>query len=105
MSLYLEADYLGLIKKILKIHFDGFIVYAYGPRVSGVNLTPETELNIAIVSDKPISVEKMVAIETAFSEKSFPFSIDVVDWVKLPESMQKQIKREHLVIQDGDFEL
>ena len=105
MSIFLEPDQLEIIQRILKVHFEGLAVYAYGPRVSGVQLTPDVELNITVVSDKPISVEKMIAVEKAFSEKGLPFQVDIVDWAKLPESMQKKIKKEHIVIQDGDTDL
>lgn len=105
MLLCLESDQLDKVKRILKIHFAGFSVYAYGPRVSGINLTPDIELNIAVVSEKPISLEKMVAVEKAFSESGLPFQVDIVDWAKLPESMEKKIKKEHIVIQDSDKDL
>jgi len=47
----------------------------------------------------------MIAVEKAFSERGLPFQVDIVDWAKLPDSMQKKIKKEHIVIQDGDTDL
>jgi hypothetical protein len=41
----------------------------------------------------------MTAVEKAFAESGLPFGVDVIDWVKLPESLQKQIKKEHDVVQ------
>ena len=74
MSIFLESDQLEIIQRILKVHFEGLAVYAYGPRVSGVQLTPDVELNITVVSDRPISVEKMIAVEKAFFVSDFTFS-------------------------------
>jgi hypothetical protein len=34
-------------------------------------------------------------------ESGLPFRVDVVDWSKLPESLQKQIKKEHAVVQEA----
>ncbi len=52
-----------------------------------------------MISEKPLPFEEMVAVEKAFSEKNFPFHIDIVDWLKLPESLQKSIKKESILIQ------
>jgi hypothetical protein len=43
----------------------------------------------------------MTSVEKAFVESGLPFRVDVVDWSKLPESLQKQIKKEHSVIQEA----
>lgn len=102
MPLCLEKDQLETVQRILRVHFEGLKVYAYGPRVTGVDLTPESDLNVAIVSEKPISFEEMVAVEKAFFESKLPFRLDIVDWAKLPENMQKNIKKEHIVIQDNE---
>ncbi|MBR6379769.1 MAG: nucleotidyltransferase domain-containing protein, partial [Fibrobacter sp.] len=70
-----------------------------GARVTGVDLTPDTQLELAVITDKPLSFEAMTAVEKAFAESGLPFGVDVIDWVKLPESLQKQIKKEHDVVQ------
>ncbi|MFA6837066.1 MAG: nucleotidyltransferase domain-containing protein [Fibrobacteraceae bacterium] len=102
MPLCLENDQLEIVKRILKVHFGGLEVDAYGPRVTGVDLTPDAELNVVVISSKPISFEEMVGVENAFTESKLPFRVDVVDWIKLPENMQKEIKKEHVVIQEAD---
>lgn len=103
LSLILDKDQLETIQRILQLHFEGFRVYAYGARLAeeGTDLAPDTDLSITVVSEKPIPFEEMVAVEKAFSEKGFPFHIDIVDWAKLPESLQKSIKKESILIQ-GD---
>ena len=91
MALCLETEQLETVQRILSLHFEGLEVWAYGPRLTGVDLTPETELDLAVIA--------MTAVEKAFAESGLPFRVDVIDWVKLPESMQKQIKKEHDVVQ------
>ncbi len=100
MAILLEPSELETVQRILKVHFEGLQVLAYGSRVSGVNITPESDLDIAIVSEKPLPLEEMVAVEKAFSESELSFRVDIVDWAKLPESLQKSIKKECFVIQD-----
>ncbi len=101
MALCLESDQLDKVQRILSLHFESVEVWAYGTRVTGVDLTPETELELAVISESPISLEDMTAIEKAFVESGLPFRVDIVDWAKLPESLQKQIKKEHCVIQEA----
>lgn len=99
MALCLETEQLETVQRILALHFGGLEVWAYGPRLTGVDLTPETELDLAVIAERPLSFEAMTAVEKAFADGGLPFRVDVVDWVKLPESMQKQIKKEHEVVQ------
>ncbi|MCQ2054931.1 MAG: nucleotidyltransferase domain-containing protein [Fibrobacter sp.] len=99
MALCIETEQLETVQRILGLHFEGLEVWAYGARVTGVDLTPETELELAVLAEKPLSFEAMTAVEKAFADSGLPFRVDVIDWIKLPESMQKQIKKEHDVVQ------
>ena len=99
MALCLETEQLETVQRIISLHFEGLEVWAYGARVTGVDLTPDTQLELAVITDKPLSFEAMTAVEKAFAESGLPFGVDVIDWVKLPESLQKQIKKEHDVVQ------
>ena len=68
MQLCLEPNQLEKVQRILNAHFAEFEVDAYGPRVTGVDLTPDSPLNIVVVSTKPVSFEEMVSVEKAFAE-------------------------------------
>lgn len=102
MPISIDSNHLETVKRILDLHFNGLEVLAYGSRVSGVNLTPDADLDIVVVSEKPISLENMISVEKAFAETELPFRVDIVDWAKLPESLQKAIKKEHAVIQEAE---
>ena len=102
MPISLDSNHLETVKRILELHFNGLEVLAYGSRVSGVNLTPDADFDIVVVSEKPISLEDMISVEQAFAESGLPFRVDIVDWAKLPESIQKAIKKENVVIQEAE---
>ena len=91
MALCIETDQLEKVQRILALHFEGLEVWAHGARVTGVDLTPETELELVVISERPLSFEAMTAVEKAFVESGLPFRVDIIDWAKLPESLQKQI--------------
>ncbi|MCF0223153.1 MAG: nucleotidyltransferase domain-containing protein [Fibrobacter sp.] len=99
MALCIENDQLEKVQRILALHFEENEVWAHGARVSGVDLTPETELELVVLSKSPLSFEVMTAVEKAFVDSCLPFRVDIMDWAKLPESLQKQIKKEHDVVQ------
>jgi uncharacterized protein len=99
MALCVEAKDLEALRSVLSREATGISVKAFGSRVSGVNLTPSSDLDLALSSDRPIPVERMAAMEKAFASSGLPYRIDLVDWAKLPAQFQKKIEREHIVIQ------
>lgn len=98
MSLCVEAPQLETIQRVLKEHAQGLSVLAFGSRVSGVDLSPFSDLDLALRSDRPIPVERMASIEKAFAASGLPFHIDLLDWAKLPAAFQKHIEKEYLAI-------
>ncbi|MCQ2102226.1 MAG: nucleotidyltransferase domain-containing protein [Fibrobacter sp.] len=99
MALCIESDHLETVQRILALHFEGLEVWAHGARVTGVDLTPSTELELVVIAESPLSFEVMTTAEKAFVDSDLPFRVDIMDWAKLPESLQKQIKKEHDVVQ------
>ncbi len=104
MALCLDTEQLKTVQRILNLHFEGVEVWAYGPRVNGTDCPPDMDLELVVISEKPISFEDMTAVEKAFVESELPFRVDIIDWAKLPESLQKQIKKDHDVVQAANAE-
>ena len=104
MALCLDTEHLETVQRILGLHFEGIEVWAYGPRVTGADCPPDMDLELVVVSEKPISFDDMTAVEKAFVDSELPFRVDIIDWAKLPESLQKQIKKDHDVVQAAKAE-
>ena len=104
MALCLDTEQLETVQRILNLHFEGVEVWAYGPRVNGTDCPPDMDLELVVISEKPISFDDMTAVEKAFVESELPFRVDIIDWAKLPESLQKQIKKDHDVVQAANAE-
>lgn len=99
MALCLETEQIETVRRILQLHFEGLEVWAYGSMITGAEVAPSSDLELVVISEKPLSFEDMTAVEKAFVDSNLPFRVDIVDWAKLPESMQKQIKKDHDVVQ------
>ena len=56
MALCVEAPELESIQRVLKEHAQGLSVLAFSSRVSGVDLSPFSDLDLALRSDRPIPV-------------------------------------------------
>lgn len=88
---------LTLVKKILSEHVPGLIVWAFGSRVRG-NVKKYSDLDLVLITDKPLPLTKMTAIQDAFSESNLPWRVDVVDWSRLDQSFQEVISDGHEVL-------
>lgn len=102
MALCLETEQLETVQRILRLHFEGLEVWAHGSMVAGAEPAPGSDLELVVISEKPLSFEDMTAVEKAFVESGLPFRVDIIDWAKLPESLQKQIKKDHDVVQTAE---
>jgi hypothetical protein len=80
MALCLDTEQLETVQRILNLHFEGVEVWAYGPRVNGTDCPPDMDLELVVISEKPISFEDMTAVEKAFVESELPFRVDIIDW-------------------------
>ena len=70
---------------------------------SNIHLTPErlkkySDLDIAVLSEKPLSMDTMAAIKDAFSESDLPWRVDVIDWAATADSFRKIIEQKYVVL-------
>lgn len=84
----------GILKKYLYNHNE---VRAFGSRVKGT-ATKKSDLDLAIVSDKTLSISLLADLENAFSESDLPFKVDVVDWFAASDSFKKIIENGFVVV-------
>jgi predicted nucleotidyltransferase len=88
--LKVSADELQIIRAILAEHVPQYEVMAFGSRISG-NPQRFSDLDIAIISDSPISFELLGRLRDAFSESDLPYKIDVIDWASTSEGFRQII--------------
>jgi type I restriction enzyme, S subunit len=89
------------VKRILTQYVPEYSVWAFGSRVTGAAKN-YSDLDIAIVTDQPLSLERMATINDAFDESDLPIRVDVVDWAVTNASFREIIRQNYVVIQHGN---
>ncbi len=86
------------LKSILKKYVADFDVLAFGSRVKWT-AKPYSDLDIAIITKTPLSLESLSVIRDAFDESNLSIRVDIVDWSSTSADFQKIILKDGLIIQ------
>ena len=93
-----RPDLWEIVRKILVKRVPQYEVWAFGSRVTGTTKR-YSDLDLAVISEKPLSMKIRAALADDFSESDLPWRVDVVDWAATSESFQKIIERQKVVVQ------
>ncbi len=96
-SLSIGEKELAIVSEILRKIVPGCEVWAFGSRVRG-EAKPYSDLDLAIVSDQPLSLARLAELREAFSDSDLPWKVDLVDWASADPEFRKIIEREKVVI-------
>lgn len=88
------------VARILQTHVPDLDVWAFGSRVKRT-AKPYSDLDLALITRQPLSLEKLAAVNEAFDESDLPIRVDVVDWAATSESFRKIIEQDKVVVQQG----
>jgi len=66
--------------------------FAFGSRVDG-NAEKFSDLDIAIDTGSPLSLEFLEDLRYRFASSALPMSVDIADWTALPESFRNEITK------------
>ncbi|MEQ1914919.1 MAG: nucleotidyltransferase domain-containing protein, partial [Sideroxydans sp.] len=67
-----------IVRTILARHVPQYEVWAFGSRTKGT-AKEYSDLDLAIITDQPISLALSAAIADDFAESDLPIKVDVVD--------------------------
>lgn len=90
-------DQWRIIRTILQAHLPGVPVWAFGSRATG-RAKPYSDLDLAIVADAPVGLDRLAALAEAFSESDLPWKVDLVDWASTSERFRGIIRRDRVVL-------
>ena len=96
----LPPAHFKMVKSILKKHIADVEVWAFGSRVGG---SPKkySDLDLAVIHDGSLSIQKFAMLEMAFSESDLPIKVDILDWATTTENFKNIISKNHEVIQSA----
>ena len=92
----LAPEHLKTVKRILAEIVPDCEVRAFGSRATWT-ATEHSDLDLAIVSPKPLAWDRRSRLSEAFEESALPIRVDVVDWKSLSDGFRQSI--------DGDCEV
>lgn len=94
----LDAADLAKVRAILRSLVPEIEVRAFGSRVRG---TPRktSDLDLALMTAKPLELARMAELRDAFSESDLPFKVDLVEWATTSPSFRKIIEQDCEILQ------
>lgn len=97
-SLQLNETEWQIISSILQQHLPGYEVWAFGSRVKG-KAKPYSDLDLAIISNTPLSLSQLATVAEAFSESDLPWKVDLIDWSTTSEQFRQIIRQQKQILQ------
>lgn len=97
----IRPDHWDIVRRILQKHVPHFSVWAFGSRAKWT-AKPYSDLDLAIITDKPLTLDVSASLSDDFSESDLPWKVDIVDWATTSESFRKMIERDKVEVQAGE---
>jgi predicted nucleotidyltransferase len=89
-----------IVTNVLREFLPACEVWAFGSRARG-RPKPYSDLDLAIVSDSPLSIDRLAELAEAFSESDLPWKVDLIDWARTSPEFQARIAAEKVIIQQA----
>lgn len=88
---------LAEVQRILKEYVPHYEVWAFGSRAAWT-AKAYSDLDLAIITDKPLSLGTLADLKNAFDESDLSIKVDLVDWATTGEAFREIIKKTALKI-------
>jgi type I restriction enzyme S subunit len=99
-ALDIDPHDLATVRAILHQHIPEFEVRAFGSRIKQ-KARRTSDLDLAVMTDRPLEVERLADLREAFSESDLPFMVDLVDWAVTDERFRRIIEGDWTMIAPG----
>lgn len=99
-SVDVRSDLWDVVQRILQTHVPQHEVWAFGSRVKGA-AKPYSDLDLAIITQQPLPLNELGALQDAFAESDLPWRVDVVDWASTSASFRDIIKQNKVVVKSA----
>ncbi len=88
---------LEIVKKILNKHFEKEEILIFGSRITE-KIKPYSDLDITIKGESPIILRTLDRAKEDFEESELNFTVDLLDYWRIPESFRKIIDNKYEVL-------
>ncbi len=88
-----------IVRDILHRHVPEYEVWAFGSRAKGA-AKPYSDLDLAIITNKALSLAVSAALENEFTESDLPWKVDIVDWATTSAVFRKIIEQQKVIVQN-----
>jgi type I restriction enzyme S subunit len=96
----LAPDQWRIVLDILSRHAPARPVWAFGSRAKG-GAKPHSDLDLAIITDQPLTLAMQAALADAFAESDLPWRVDIIDWSTASDPVKAVIARDRVVLTEG----
>jgi predicted nucleotidyltransferase len=93
-----SPEELRIVRDILRRHVPDREVWAFGSRVQGT-ARRYSDLDLAIITDAPLSFDVSGAMKEDFSESDLPFRVDILDWAVTQDKFRAIVQRDKVIVQ------
>ncbi|MFH1044152.1 MAG: restriction endonuclease subunit S [Pseudomonadota bacterium] len=97
----IRPDHWDIVRGILRKNVPQYDVWAFGSRAKWT-AKAYSDFDLAVITEKPLSLATSAALADDFSESDLPWKVDVVDWAGCSESFREVIRRDRVVVQQGE---
>lgn len=96
----LEKRHLDFVQSILKEYIPQETIWLFGSRTTE-KIKPYSDIDLVIISKKPISDDILIPLSLAFEESDLPYKVDILDWCMLDNDFKKIIQKRYEILQTG----
>jgi len=93
----IPVRHLRYLLEQMEWHIPKATVWAFGSRIKWSH-RPESDLDLAVHCDKETGRKGIPKLNDALQESDLPFNVQILDFNRLPENMQENIKKNYLVL-------
>lgn len=95
-SLFLKPRYLDILLEIFRNYCPNAEIWAYGSRISG-EAHEASDLDLVVKSFNDSS-KNIYELKELVNNSDIPIIVDILDYNNIPESFQKEIEKNYIVI-------
>lgn len=86
------------VRQILYKHLPNVKFWLFGSRIKGT-AKHYSDLDIAIISEQPINLTTLSALEEEFAESDLTFKVDLVDWQRISSEFKDVIRKNYVALE------